>query len=241
MRVLVVVPTYDERENLPSLAAAILAAPGAPELLVVDDSSPDGTGDVADALAAAEPRLHVLHRPGRMGLGSAYTTAFQRALGAGYDAVVSMDGDWSHDPAYLPTLLAPLDRHALVIGSRYLHGISVVNWSLTRLALSQGANAYARLVTRLPFRDCTSGYQAIRRDALAAIDLETVRSDGYSFLIELKYRIVRRGLPAVEAPIIFTQRRQGVTKMTLREIAKSVVTPWRLRLLGAGPRRGAPR
>src|SRR2546426_11862667 len=182
MRVLVVIPTYNECENLPSLSVAVLGLSLGADLLVIDDNSPDGTGAVADRLAAENPRLRVLHRARRMGLGSAYVTGFKRALGDGYDAVVTMDGDWSHDPAYLPALLAPAGTHALVIGSRYLHGISVVNWSLARLILSQAANFYARTVAGLPFRDCTSGYQVVRHDALARIGLEDVRTEGYSFL-----------------------------------------------------------
>jgi len=230
MRVLVIIPTFNECENLPSLSGAVLALPVGADLLVVDDNSPDGTGALADRLAAESPRLRVLHRPRRLGLGSAYVTAFQQALAEGYDAVVTMDGDWSHDPAYLPDLLAPAATHAIVIGSRYLHGISVVNWSLARLVLSQGANLYARTVAGLPFRDCTSGYQVVRRDALARIGLENIRTDGYSFLVELKHRVLRAGLTGVEVPIVFTQRRQGVTKMTRTEILRSVFTPWRLRL-----------
>jgi dolichol-phosphate mannosyltransferase len=230
MRVLVVIPTYNECENLPSLSLAVLGLPLGADLLVVDDNSPDGTGAVADRLAAENPRLRVLHRAGRQGLGSAYVTAFKRALAEGYDAVVTMDGDWSHDPAYLPDLIVPTGKHALVIGSRYLHGISVVNWSLARLILSQAANFYARTVAGLPFRDCTSGYQVVRHDALARIGLENVRTDGYSFLVELKHRVLRAGFSGVEVPIVFTQRRQGATKMTHREILRSVFTPWRLRL-----------
>ena len=240
MRLLVVIPTYNELENLESLSAAVLATPAAPDLLVVDDNSPDGTGALGDRLAAANPRMRMLHRPGRMGLGSAYVTAFKRALVEGYDAVVTMDGDWSHDPVYLKDLLAPLGGHGVVIGSRYMRGISVVNWSLARLALSQGANAYVRMITGLPFTDSTSGYQVVRADALARIGLDSIKTDGYSFIVELKHRVLRAGFTGVEVPIIFTQRREGVTKMNWREIYRSVFTPWRLRLglyrLDAGTR-----
>jgi dolichol-phosphate mannosyltransferase len=230
LRVIVIVPTLNERENLPSLAAAVFAQPVGADLLVVDDNSPDGTGALADEMAAREPRLRVLHRPGPLGIGSAYVEGFRDALARGYDAVVTMDADWSHDPAYLPALVAGADRHDLVVGSRYLQGISVINWSLARLALSTAGNSYVRAITRLPLRDCTSGFQCIRRRALEAIGLEHVRSNGYSFLVELKYRIARHGFSLTEIPIVFTQRRHGRTKMTRKEILLSLLNVWKLRL-----------
>lgn len=229
-RLLVIVPTLNERENLPELAAAILAQPVGAELLVVDDNSPDGTGAVADALAERDPRVHVLHRPERLGIGSAYVAGFQRALEAGFDLVVTMDADWSHDPSYLGALVGSTDTHDLVIGSRYLHGISVVNWSLARLALSSAGNAYVRFITRLPLRDCTSGFQCIRADALRRIGLAHIHTNGYSFLVELKYRLARRGCSMLEVPIVFTQRRHGRTKMTREQIMLSLLNVWRLRL-----------
>jgi len=229
-RLLVIVPTLDERENLPSLAAAIFAQPVGADLLVVDDNSADGTGEVADRMARADPRLRVHHRPRRLGIGSAYVEAFQRALADGYDAVATMDADWSHDPAYLPELVAAAADHALVVGSRYLHGISVVNWTLTRLVLSQGGNLYVRAITGLPLRDCTSGFQVIRRAALERIGVEHIRTNGYSFLVELKYRIFKSGGSLVEVPIVFTQRRHGRTKLTRREIFLSLLNVWKLRL-----------
>jgi len=229
-RVLVVVPTLNERENLPSLAAAVFAQPVGAELLVVDDNSPDGTGAVADEMAAADPRVHVLHRPRRLGIGSAYVAGFGWALARGYDAVVTMDADWSHDPSYLPALVDAARRDALVVGSRYLTGISVINWSLARLVLSTAGNAYVRTVTGLRLRDCTSGFQCITRPALQAIGCEHIRTNGYSFLVELKYRVQRRGFSIVEVPIVFTQRRHGRTKMTRKEILLSLVTAWKLRL-----------
>lgn len=230
MRILVVTPTYNERENLPSLVEAVLAQPIGADYLVVDDASPDGTGALADEIATREPRLRVMHRPGKLGLGTAYREAFERALAEGYDAVVSMDGDWSHDPSYLPALAAATSEADLVIGSRYLHGISVVNWELRRLILSQFANSYARTITGLPFRDCTSGFQCLTRRALEAVRLDRIRTSGYSFLIELKYRVVRAGLRGVEIPIIFTDRRLGSSKISKAEVLRSMVTPWRLRL-----------
>jgi dolichol-phosphate mannosyltransferase len=230
LRLRVIVPTLNERENLPSLAQAIFAQPVNADLLVVDDNSPDGTGQLAEELARQTSRLAVLHRPQPMGIGSAYVAGFKASLADGYDAVVTMDADWSHDPSYLPALVAPAAEHEVVIGSRYLHGISVVNWTLARLMLSQGGNAYVRAVTGLPLRDCTSGYQCIRRTTLATIGLDHIRTNGYSFLVELKYRAFRKGLSLVEVPIVFTQRRHGRTKMTRKEIFLSLLTAWKLRL-----------
>jgi dolichol-phosphate mannosyltransferase len=229
LRVLVIVPTLNERENLASLAAAIFAQPVGADLLVVDDNSPDGTGQLVDEMAARDPRIHALHRAGRMGIGSAYVQGFQYALAHGYEAVVTMDADWSHDPSYLPTLVGGADQHTLVVGSRYLNGISVVNWDLARLILSTAGNAYVRAITRLPLRDCTSGFQCIRREALEAIGLDSIRTNGYSFLVELKYRIFRRGFSMTEVPIVFTQRRSGQTKMTRKEIILSLLNVWKLR------------
>ena len=230
MRVLVVTPTYNERDNLEALCAAVLASPIHADYMIVDDNSPDGTGQLADELSAKEPRIKVMHRPGKMGLGSAYRQAFGRALADGYDAVISMDGDWSHDPQYLPDLVAGAANADLVIGSRYLNGISVVNWDLSRLIMSQVANTYARVVTGMPFRDCTSGFQCLTSRALASIGLDSIRTDGYSFLVELKYRVVHAGLHGVEVPIVFTQRRAGTSKISKAEIGRSMVTPWKMRL-----------
>jgi dolichol-phosphate mannosyltransferase len=230
MRVLVITPTYNERDNLEALVSAVLTAPVGADYMIVDDNSPDGTGALADEIAAREPRFRVMHRPGKLGLGSAYCQAFARALEEGYDAVVSMDGDWSHDPQYLAPLIEGAQRADLVIGSRYLHGISVVNWDLSRLIMSQVANQYARLVTGMPFRDCTSGFQCLTRRALEAASLGDIRTSGYSFLIELKYRIVDAGLPGIEVPIVFTQRRAGTSKISKAEIGRSMITPWKMRL-----------
>ncbi|HEY8515162.1 MAG TPA: polyprenol monophosphomannose synthase [Candidatus Binatia bacterium] len=230
MRILVVTPTYNERDNLQALCTAVLSSPIGADYMIVDDNSPDGTGQLADELAAAEPRLKVMHRPGKLGLGSAYRQAFQRALEEGYDAVISMDGDWSHDPQYLPALVGGAANADLVIGSRYMNGISVVNWELSRLILSQLANTYARVVTGMPFRDCTSGFQCLTSRALREIGLESIKTDGYSFLVELKYRVVHAGLRGVEVPIVFTQRRAGTSKISKAEIARSMVTPWKMRL-----------
>jgi dolichol-phosphate mannosyltransferase len=230
LRVLVIVPTLNERENLTSLAEAIFAQLPDANLLVVDDRSPDGTGVLADELAARDPRVAVIHRPGRLGIGSAYVRGFEHALAHGYDAVVTMDADWSHDPAYLPVLVGAVDHFDLVVGSRYLNGISVINWTLARLILSTGANAYVRAITGIPLRDCTSGFQCIRRTTLERINPSSIRTNGYSFLVEVKYRIHRQGLSMAEVPIVFTQRRHGRTKMTRGEIFASFLNVWKLRL-----------
>ncbi len=230
MRTLVVTPTYNERDNLGALAEAVLASPVQADYLIVDDNSPDGTGGLADEIAAREPRFHVHHRPGKLGLGSAYREAFHWAVEQGYDAVISMDGDWSHHPRYLPALVEGTQRADLVIGSRYLNGISVVNWELSRLILSTIANTYARTITHLPFRDCTSGFQCLTRRALQRIGLDQIRTNGYSFLIELKYRVIKAGLSGIEVPIVFTDRQAGASKISKAEIARSMVTPWKMRL-----------
>ena len=230
MRVLVIVPTLNERDNLAALTEAVLAQPVGAEMLVVDDASPDGTGALADELAAANPRIHVMHRPGRMGIGSAYVQGFQWALERGFDAAVTMDGDWSHEPSYLPALLEGAAEYDVVVGSRYLNGISVVNWSLARLVLSTAGNTYVRAIARLPLRDCTSGYQCIRARVLRGIGLDHIRTNGYSFLVELKYRAFRAGFSLGEVPIVFVQRKHGRTKMTRKEILMSLLNVWRLRL-----------
>lgn len=230
MRVLVIVPTLNERDNIASLAEAVLAQPVGADLLVVDDASPDGTGVLADEMAARDPRVHVLHRPGRLGIGSAYVQGFGWALEHGFDAVVTMDGDWSHDPSYLPALVGGAADRDVVVGSRYLNGISVVNWSLARLALSTAGNTYVRAIARLPLRDCTSGYQCIRAGVLRGIGLQHIRTNGYSFLVELKYRAFRAGFSLGEVPIVFVQRKHGRTKMTRKEILMSLLNVWRLRL-----------
>lgn len=226
----VVVPTYNEHANLGELAAGVLAAGADVHLIVVDDDSPDGTGALADDLAARTGRVSVIHRAGKMGLGTAYIEGFTRALEHGADHVFSMDGDLSHDPARLPAFLEGLRDADVVVGSRYVHGISVVNWSLRRLILSEGANVYVRRLTGLPVRDCTSGYVGYRRRVLESIDFATVHSEGYSFLVELKYRARRRGFALAEVPIIFVDRRMGASKMSGAVMREAFWLPWRLML-----------
>lgn len=228
--VLVVVPTYNERENLRELLAGIREhAPGA-GVLLVDDGSPDGTAEEAQALGRELGAIEVLQRGRRLGIGSAYREGFARGLASGYRRFVSMDADLSHEPRYLPALLAASERADVVIGSRYLRGVSVVNWSLKRLVLSVAANGYARAVTGLPVRDCTSGFQCFRREVLEAIDVERLRFNGYAFLIELKYKAYRRGFRLSEVPIIFIDRRFGMSKLGLSNVAQSGWAVWALRL-----------
>ena len=230
MNALVVTPTYNERENLPVLVEGILKHDGF-RVLVVDDGSPDGTGAVADALATAHPgRVEVLHRTGVRGLGRSYVDGLQQALRTDAALIFQMDADLSHNPEYLPALAAAAQQHDVVIGSRYLQGVSVVNWPLHRIFLSAFANRYIKAVTRLSPSDCTSGYRCWRREALAKIPLDRVFSDGYAFLVEMLFRASRAGCRIGEVPIIFVERRVGQSKVSSAVLIESLITPWRLRL-----------
>ncbi len=230
MRVLVVTPTYNERENLPDLVRAVLAHPDT-RVMVVDDQSPDGTGAIADGLAAEYPgRVIVVHRTGKRGLGRSYVEGLQIALREGDELICQMDADWSHDPKYLPEMVRAAADHDVVIGSRYLRGVSVVNWPLRRIVLSAFANRYIRAITGLQARDCTSGYRCWRREMLAKLPLDRVVSDGYAFLVEMLYEAHRRGARIGEVPIIFVERRLGVSKLSGSVLVESGVTPWSLRL-----------
>jgi dolichol-phosphate mannosyltransferase len=234
---LVIVPTYNEHENLPLVAAAVMTLPGV-SLLIVDDDSPDGTGEVADALARAYPgRIDVMHRSGPRGLGHAYIDGIRVAIARPFDVIAQMDADLSHDPAHLPSLIAALAHADVVIGSRYVRGGSIENWPLPRRILSRFANAYIRLVTRLTPHDCTSGYRCWRRDALAAIPLDRITSDGYSFLVEMLYLAAARRLRIAEVPIAFVERRLGESKLSRAVLIESAITPWRLI---ASPRTARP-
>ena len=234
MNVLVVLPTYNERPNIERVTEGILQHDWT-RLLVVDDASPDGTGAIADSLAATRfaGRMEVMHRTGPRGLGRAYVDGLTRALATNVDAIGQMDADLSHDPKYLPDLRAALDRHDLVIGSRYLHGVSVVNWPLHRIALSAFANRYIRLVTGLSPNDCTSGFRLWRREALARLSLHDPRASGYAFLTEMLYQAARSGCRIGEVPIVFVERQEGYSKVSSSVLAESLWTPWRL-VLGGG-------
>jgi dolichol-phosphate mannosyltransferase len=231
MNVLIVVPTYNERDNLPLLARAVLAREGY-RMLVVDDGSPDGTGQVADDLAKEfDGRIEVMHRTGPRGLGRSYIDGLRHAVAKpDVDLICQMDADLSHDPKYLPSLVAAAATHDVVIGSRYLDGISVVNWPLHRIVLSTFANRYIRTVTRLRATDCTSGFRCWRREALASLPLAAMVSDGYAFLVEMLFEAHRHDYRIGEVPIIFVERRQGQSKLSSGVLIESLVMPWRLRL-----------
>jgi dolichol-phosphate mannosyltransferase len=233
-RVLVVVPTYNERDNLELIAGRLHAAVPDAHLLVVDDNSPDGTGKIADELADRDERVHVLHRQGKSGLGAAYVAGFGWAREQGYDVVVEMDADGSHAPEQLPRLLAALENADLVLGSRYVPGGSVVNWPKSRELLSRGGNLYTRLLLRLPLQDATGGYRAYRRTVLDALPLAEISSQGYCFQVDLAWQAWRQGHRVVEVPITFVERERGESKMSRKIVAEALwrVTVWGLR----GPR-----
>lgn len=230
MKPFVVIPTYNERDNIIRLAGEVLSQHPSIRILFVDDNSPDGTGVIADELAAQDDRIQVIHRPGKLGLGSAYCDGFKAALGMGADYLIEMDADFSHDPKVLPVFLEAIQGCDLVIGSRYLNGVSVVNWPIRRLMLSVFASLYTRMITGLPVKDCTSGYKCFRRSTIEAIDLDSVGSDGYSFQIEMNYRCMEKGLKIVEVPIIFIDRHAGSSKMSKKIVREAVLLVWKLKL-----------
>ena len=227
-KALVIVPTYNERENIVPLAERIVSLPVPVDLLVVDDNSPDGTGQLADELAAKHPTVHVLHRQEKDGLGRAYLAGFKWALARDYQFVMEMDADFSHNPEDIPKFLKAAEDADLVLGSRYCNGIRVINWPLRRLMLSMGAARYVRIITGLPVTDPTGGFKCFRRRALESLDLDQVRSNGYSFQIELTHKIWRQGMKIVEVPIIFTDRFQGSSKMSGAIVREAVTMVWRL-------------
>lgn len=229
-KALVILPTYNERENLAPVVAGILEQDPRLEALVVDDNSPDGTADLARQMAAQNPRVHLLERPAKMGLGTAYLTGFRWALERGYDYVFEMDADLSHDPRHLPGFLAAIRDHDLVLGSRYLRGVNVVNWPLSRLLLSMSANLYARVVTGVPFTDLTGGFKCFRSKVLEELDLDHVRSEGYSFQIEVTSRAWARGFRIAELPIVFVDRTKGESKLNRGIIWEAVWMVWKIRL-----------
>jgi dolichol-phosphate mannosyltransferase len=226
--IVVVTPTYNEKDNLPILAAGVLAHPGF-RLLVVDDGSPDGTGEVAEELARTHPgRVEVMHRTGPRGLGRSYIDGLRRALESGADLIFQMDADLSHSPEYLPRIAEAASLYDVVIGSRYLTGVSVVNWPLHRIFLSAFANRYVRAVTRISVADCTSGFRCWRREALARLPLDRMVSNGYAFIVEMLFEASRRGCRIGEVPIIFVERRLGQSKVSGRVLLESLIVPWRL-------------
>ncbi len=226
-RALVIIPTYNERENLPQIVPLTLAQDPRLEVLVVDDGSPDGTGTLADALATADPRVHVLHRTSKEGLGRAYLAGFAWALERDYAYVFEMDADFSHDPKYLGRFLEAAQSVDLVVGSRYKGGVNVINWPMSRLLLSWFANKYVHWITRLPLTDATGGFKCFRRKVLEAMPLERVRSNGYAFQIEISYRAWKKGFTVQELPIVFVDRAEGSSKMNRRIVREAIwMVPW---------------
>jgi dolichol-phosphate mannosyltransferase len=232
---LVCVPTYNERENIARLITRILEELPQAEVMIIDDGSPDGTGGIVDEIASRNPRVHCIHRPGKMGLGTAYIAAFKWALERDYTHCFEMDADFSHDPADLPRLLDATRAFDVAIGSRFYAGrLSIVNWPLSRLILSLAATIYARVITGLKLWDCTTGFKCFRRDVLAHLPLDKVKSEGYSFQIEMNFRAVRLGYKVGEVPIVFTDRTLGGSKMSKRIVREAIWRVWQLRFAAIG-------
>ena len=228
---LVIMPTYNERENIEPMLEKLLALPFGLDVLVVDDNSPDGTAGLVEEWKARSERVHLIRRAGKMGLGSAYRDGFRYALQNGAEYIFEMDADFSHDPEAIGEFLRAAQDADIVLGSRYLHGVTVVNWPLSRLILSYSANMYSRIITGLPLADATGGYKCFRRRALEGVQLDRVKSEGYSFQIEMSFRCWKRGFRIKEIPILFVDRRAGVSKMNRKIIWEAAFMVWRLRLL----------
>lgn len=231
-RNLVIIPTYDERENIQTVIPMVLAQSPDIDVLVVDDGSPDGTGEVVKRLMEKNKRIRLMEREGKQGLGTAYVEGFRYALKEGYGLIFEMDADLSHDPKDIGRFLEAMEDYDLVIGSRYVQGVNVINWPMSRLLLSWMANLYTRIVTGLPVRDATSGYKCFRREVLEAIDLNTIGSDGYSFQIEMDFKAWKKGFRLKEIPIIFLDRSVGVSKMHSGIVSEAAWMVWKLRFLG---------
>lgn len=230
MKILVVIPTYNESDNIIAITTDVLAADERIELLIVDDNSPDGTGAIVQTLQRTEPRLHLLERSGKLGLGTAYCEGFQYALQRDYDVIFEMDADFSHDPKELPRFLKEIEYADVVIGSRYSTGVNVVNWPMQRLLLSWFANQYTRWITRMPIADATGGFKCFRAEVLRKIDLNKIRSNGYAFQIEINFKAWRTGARMIEIPIVFVDRRSGISKMSKNIIWEAAGLVWKLRL-----------
>ncbi len=214
MKTLIIIPTYNERDNLGPLLKEIFSYAPETDILIIDDNSPDGTGELADEIHQQNAQVNVLHRPGKQGLGTAYIAGFKYAIDHGYDSAFEMDADFSHDPRYLPDFLKAIENADVVIGSRYIPGGDTPNWSLLRRFISGGGNIFARYMLGIPVHDCTAGYRCYRREVLESIDLDAIQSQGYAFQIELAYRVMRHGFKIVETPIVFMDRRVGKSKMS---------------------------
>jgi dolichol-phosphate mannosyltransferase len=229
-RALIIIPTFNEIENLPELIPRILAQDPSFDVLIVDDNSPDGTAALVRKMQKRNKRIHLLERPGKMGLGTAYVAGFKFALARSYQFVFEMDADFSHDPEALTVLLRKTDDHDLVIGSRYVSGVNVVNWPMQRLLLSYFANVYTRLITRMPVRDATGGFKCYRRKVLESIDLDSLKSNGYAFQIEINFMTWHKGFRVCEVPIVFVDRRVGTSKMSKNIILEAAWMVWKLKI-----------
>jgi len=229
MKTLVIIPTYNERENIERIVPQVLEKDPSIHVLIVDDSSPDGTGEIADRMAKENDRILVLHRKNKSGLGTAYITGFKFALEKSYDLIFEMDCDFSHDPEYIPHFLEAIKDADLILGSRYISGVNVINWPMSRLLLSYYANVYSRWVTGLPLKDATGGFKCFRREVLEAIDLDGVKSNGYSFQIEMSFRAWKKGFRIKEIPIVFEDRKAGQSKMSKKIVREAIWMVWRLR------------
>ncbi len=229
-RALVIHPTYNEIENITRIIPVVLSQDPCIEVLVVDDNSPDGTAAAVKEMMKTEPRIHILERPGKMGLGTAYVAGFKYAIAQGFDYVCEMDADFSHDPKILPVFLEEILHHDLVLGSRYIRGVNVINWPMKRLLLSYFANVYTKIVTGLPVRDATGGFKCFRVEVLKALDLDAVKSNGYAFQIEMSFKAWKKGFDVIEVPIIFMDRQAGQSKMSKKIVREAVTMVWKLRL-----------
>jgi dolichol-phosphate mannosyltransferase len=232
MKTLIIIPTYNERDNIRKLIPEIKRINKKVDILVIDDSSSDGTADIVYNFSKKDKKIKLMKRPYKSGLGKAYIDGFKYALQNKYDLIFEMDADFSHDPKYIPDFLKEIRNYDLVIGSRYINGVSVVNWPISRLVLSQFANFYARFITGLPLTDCTSGYKCYRRKVIEAIDLNKIHSDGYAFQIEMHYKAWKKGFKIKEIPIIFVDRHSGTSKMSRKVVFEAAVVVWKLRIGG---------
>lgn len=231
MKAIVVIPTYNERDNVRNIIEAVLRAYDGIHILIVDDNSPDGTASIVREMMSDDKRIHLLERAGKLGLGTAYCEGFALVLSLGFEAIMEMDADFSHDPADIPRFMKELETNDLVIGSRYSNGVNVVNWPLKRLILSYSANLYTRIITGMPVKDATGGFKAFRASALRMVDLAKMRSNGYAFQIEMNYRLWRAGAKVKEMPIVFNDRRSGVSKMNRSIVYEAVFLVWKLKIL----------
>jgi dolichol-phosphate mannosyltransferase len=231
MKTLVVIPTYNEAKNIKRLIEEIFKLDLDINILIIDDNSPDGTGNIVEELVKRDHKINLIKREGKMGLGTAYVAGFKYAIENKYDYVFEMDADFSHDPKEIPNFLEKIKEYDLVIGSRYIKGVNVVNWPLRRLILSYGANIYTRFITGIPIKDSTSGYKCYRREVLESIDLNSIHSGGYSFQIEMNYKTWKKNFKIAEIPIIFVDRTEGKSKMSKKIVREAIYLVWKLRLL----------